>query len=276
MKENKNPGITLTETGAGYDITQIGNFEYSDYLEGYHRDRIKRPKELSIRMVLPGVLDPGTIDIQVFEKEVKVKCRKSENSSVFIHDFSIPLPYEVMTNTDYSASWSQMVLTLKVRVKPEKIERKPFHIENKEPSDDEQEVPQSVIKEAVRMNEDSPSTVNNVKELKPKIAKFNLTQEEKVITVSLYVPRAQEETLIVENNHISVHTKDGQIYEANLNLPFTLRSKPIIKANPVTLYLIFIENDEESENESTEESQTPEETTDEIKLKNPFIYELEP
>jgi len=40
------PVMTVVETGAGFRITQVGDFDYADHLEGAHDDDPRRPREL--------------------------------------------------------------------------------------------------------------------------------------------------------------------------------------------------------------------------------------
>jgi hypothetical protein len=159
-------------------------------------------------------------------------------------------------------------------VRPAPINRRPFEVLQEDDDDDTLDVPpakQVVADAPVPPPNPDPDPV--VREMK-----FSLTTEEKVVTVVLYVPRAREETLTIEDNVISVATKTGQLYQARIAPPFPLLSKPVVRANPVMVYLIFIEgNDEAPLQEEGPAPLEPFNLEDEIPpLMNPYIYELEP
>ncbi|KAK8888033.1 hypothetical protein M9Y10_039093 [Tritrichomonas musculus] len=277
MIKSKN-GLNLTDTLAGWEIIKKGNFDYGDHLEGYSDPDKKLPSSLIIHIALPGVNDPSTIDAEVHNKSVHIKA--------LIHNFSIPLPYEVVVNDDYSAKWKPPLLTLEIKVKQEKKIRRPFLIhEEEEEIDDknletfnepQQEVPPDVVYEAFKdPNSDEKPKVQTIQKMQ-----YNMTTEDKVVTIVLYVPRAVESTLVVDDNYISIETKNGQLYQAEIKPPFPLKSDPVIKCNPVSTTLIFIETDEEEkpaenvdDKKKEEDMAIPEELPP---MKNKFIYELEP
>ena len=265
------PVMTIVETGAGYRITQVRDFEYSDHFEGYHDDKPKIARELIVEVILPGVTDPGVIDAEVMPREVRIKAPGSFRAKVVKHDFAIPLPFEVLTNVEYSASFSEQVLTLRLKVRPQAVERKPFRLAEPEPvdsSDDEVPAPEPAKEEPKREKNPAQGPVD-VKE-----ARFSLTTEEKVVTIVLYVARAVEDTLRIDGNHIEVATKDGTIYQCDVNPPFPLKSKPVMKTNPVSIYLVFVEGDDEPEPEAPVDEEPVEGQT--MELRNPLIFELEP
>jgi hypothetical protein len=120
-----------------------------------------------------------------------------------------------------------------------------------------------------------PAPEDAIQEVKE--AKFTLTVEEQVVTVVLYVPRAQEDTLVIADNVISIQARGGQPYQATINPPFPLRSKPIVKINPVMLYLIFVEREDEEPDTAPPEPEPEFDLAEEIPpLRNPYIFDLEP
>ena len=277
MIKSKN-GLNLTDTLAGWEIIKKGTFDYGDHLEGYSDPDKKLPSSLIIHIALPGVNNPNTIDAEVHNKSVHIRA--------LIHNFSIPLPYEVVVNDDYSAKWKPPLLTLEIKVKQEKKIRRPFliHEEEEEINDKnletdnepQQEVPPDIVYEAFKdPNSDEKPKVQTIQKMQ-----FNMTTEDKVVTIVLYVPRAVESTLVVDDNYISIETKSGQLYQAEIKPPFPLKSDPIIKCNPVSTTLIFIEDDDEEKSvESNEIKQNDVDMEIPEKLppmKNKFIYELEP
>lgn len=283
MKQGKpsdisKPVMTLIETGAGYRITQVGDFDYADHFEGYHDDKPRRPRELVVEIILPGVPSPSDIDAEVNTKSVAVKAPGVFRGVSVRHDFSIPLPFEVLTNVEYSASFAEQVLTLRLKVKPEKVQRIPFQVKEEPPSDHESdpepEDDQHEIVEALA--EVQAAALKQPTEKVVKQAKFSLTTEERVVTVVLYVPRALEDTLRISGNHISVDTRDGQTYECDINPPFPLQSVPVTRTNPVTMYLIFVEGNKPQDEPAPAQEAAPE-PADDIsgELQNPHIFELD-
>ena len=279
------PVMTIVETGAGYRITQVGDFDYADHFEAYHDDRPRRPRELVLEIILPGLTDPSAIDAEVNVKSVVVKAPGVFQGRNVKHNFTIPLPFEVLTNIEYSASFAQQVLTLKLKVKQIKVERKPFQVKEEQNSEsdgeeknDNQEEIVDALKEVQQeaLKEDRDEKKGGEKVIKQ--AKFSLTTEEKVVTVVLYVPRAKEDSLRIDGNHISVETKDGQIYECDINPPFPLKSVPVMRTNPVTMYLIFVEKEDEEKPVQKQEEEKIEEILEQEtvrELQNPYIYDLD-
>lgn len=271
--------MTLIETGAGYRITQVGDFDYADHFEGYQDDKPRRPRELVVEIILPGVPNPGDIDAEVNSKSVVVKSPGSFRGIPVHHNFTIPLPFEVLTNVEYSASFGEQVLTLRLKVKPEKVNRVPFQVKEEPPSDPEDVDNNDEQQEIVEaLAEVQAEALKEPTEKVVKKAKFSLTTEERVVTVVLYVPRAREDTLRIVDNHISVETRDGQTYECDINPPFPLRSVPVTRTNPVTMYLIFVERDETAEPAAPAPDAAPAENTAELEtheLQNPHIFELD-
>jgi hypothetical protein len=272
------PVMTLVETGAGYRITQIGLFDYADHFEAYVPDTPKRPTELVLEIILPGVEDPSQIDATVLPKSVQIKAPGHFRGRSVRHNFKINLPCEVQSHLDYSASWGQQLLTLRLKAEELRVVKRPFinpaPAKSDSDSDDHAivEAIEEIRAEAIAAPEAAPeSVVTEVKE-----AKFALTVEDEVVTVVLYVPRAKEETLLVEDGVISIQAKGGQWYRAAVNSPLPLRSTPIVKINPVMVYLIFVERETEPAPEEPEPEPEPE-LGDEIPpLRNPFIFDLEP
>ena len=273
-------GLNLTDTLAGWEIIKRGAFDMGDYLEGYSDPDKKLPSELIIKIALPLVNDPSTIDAEVHKKSVHIKAG--------IHNFSIPLPYEVVVDEEYNAKWKMPLLTLEIKVKQQEKVRIPFRINNDFEEEDikedlelstepQQEVPPDIVYEAFKdPNSEEKPKVQTVQKMQ-----FNLTTEDKVVTIVMYVPRAVPETLNVDNNYISIETKNGQLYQAEINPPFPLKSDPIIKSNPVSTTLIFIESDEESKPQEAvveEQKKDDDMTIPDVlpALKNRMIYELEP
>jgi hypothetical protein len=272
------PVMTLVETGAGYRVTQVGLFDYADHFEAYQPDTPKVPIEFILEIILPGVSDPSKIDANVLPKSVSIKAPGNFRGRAVLHNFKIPLSHEVQSHLDYRATWGEQLLTLRLKVKEPSVIRKPFVApevaKSDSGSDDEAviEAIQEVQAEALATSETRvDGAVQEVKE-----AKFALTVEDQVVTVVLYVPRAIEETLVIEDGVISIQAKGGQLYRAAIEPPFPLRSRPIVKINPVMVYLIFVEREVEAEPEQP----APEPEIDfgeEIPpLQNPFIFELEP
>lgn len=278
MLKSKN-GLNMTDTLAGWEIVKRGNFDMGDYLEGYNDPDKKLPTDLLIRIALPGVDDPSTINAEVHIRSVHIKAG--------IHNFSIPLPYEVIVNDDYSAKWKAPLLTLDIKVKQEKKIRRPFllHQEEEEENDKgleqisepQQEVPSNVVYEAFKDPEtDEKPKIQTIQKMQ-----FHMTTEDKVVTIVLYVPRADENTLVIDDNFISIETKSGQLYQAEIKPPFPLKSDPIIKSNPVSTTLIFIEKDESEVHSQESQENAPHQPEIDLSngippLKNVYIYELEP
>ncbi|OHT16279.1 hypothetical protein TRFO_13284 [Tritrichomonas foetus] len=199
------------------------------------------------------------------------------------------MPYEVVVDEEYNARWNAPLLSLEIKVEQEKKVRKPFHIvespdfEEEEDTknlelvkDEQEEVPSKIVYEAFKNPESGETPKIQTVQKMP----FNLTTEDKVVTVVLYVPRAIEDTLNIDDNFISIETKNGQLYQAEINPPFPLKSNPIIKSNPVSTTLIFIETEEDEKAPEPEEEKKQEVdmTLPDVipDLKNPLIYELEP
>jgi hypothetical protein len=249
----------------------------ADHFEAYHPDTPRRPVELVLEIILPGVPDPGQIDAEVLPKTVSIRAPGSFRGRPVLHSLLIPLPFNVQTNVDYSASWGQQLLTLRLRVRQPAITRRPFELHETPDSDDDTPAVQALEEIAAEAAAPAPAAASDPGPQVVKEMKFSLTTEEKVVTIVLYVPRAREETLAIEDNVISITTKNGQLHRARIEPPFPLLSKPVIKANPVMVYLIFIEGDDERPQEEGPAPLEPFNLEDEIPpLKNPYIFELEP
>lgn len=280
---NPNSVFHMTPSKAGWYITRVGQFDYGDHLENdelIEKDQL--PKELRVIMMLPGITDPNVIDLQVVPRSVNVRAK----SPLFIHNFSIPLPFEVVTNAELKASWNaknyQLTLTLLVKA-PHKV-RKQFIEPGQEHEEEEPEKPTSKIEElssevTTEQTEKKPvekkKKDNTIKE-----ANFLLTFEEKVVTVVLYVPKIETETIRIENGiELFFTDRAGQQYHAALNPPYPLHSVPIMKPVGFHLTLIFIEEEEkpEEQEEPKEEEKKPGIPEDlPMILKNKYIFELEP
>lgn len=273
----KNGFMLIPETGAGYQIIRQGVFDYGNYLESMtDADRAALvPQFLEIHIALPNVPSPKDIDISVLPFEVQIKAA--------MHNFNISLPFEVLSEEDYSAKWKSPIITLRLRVKPPPLPKVPLEdnfmgiklIEetNVSPLIEETEETEEVIAEGEMKG---ISETGEPMEVKP--AKFAMTVDEKILTVILYVSHAVESTLKVENNVISVKNKKGQEYSVEINPPFPLKTAPHIISNPVNMKLIFTEELEEKKKDTNQEDEKREEQKipdPGYELTNTFIFELE-
>lgn len=277
---NPNSVFHKTPSNAGWYITRVGQFDYGDHLENedvLEKDQL--PKELRVCILLPGITDPNAINLDVVPRSVNVHAK----SPAFIHHFSIPLPFEVVTNADLKASWNakNYILTLTLPVKAPKKIRKQF-IEPEDQKEDEDEVPKSKFEEVstevaqteTKEKEKKKSKTNPIKE-----ANFLLTTEEKVATVVLYIPKIDTETIIIEKgSEIFFSDRNGQKYHASLNPQFPLISVPIMKQVGFHLTLIFIEEEEkpeQPEESKVEDTKSEDSVNLPMILKNKYIFELE-
>lgn len=277
-KNFKSHGITITPTLAGYEIIRQGLFDYANYTEDMtDADRAQLiPQFLVIRAALPGVTSAKDIDMDVYPKKVHIKAG--------VHDFDIPLPFEVINDEDYSAKWAGTYITLNLKVKPPP-----------KPKLTKEEIANFAGIELVdeKFIEETPDTEEVVdsgnmkvvdeesgKEQKTKEAMYYLSVDEKVVTVMLHVPYADEETLKIDGNNIYIKNKKGQSFEVTINPPFPLTTVPHVTVAPLYVKLIFTEDLEE---EKTEEEEKKEEGTPlkdmksnpGYQLQNRYIFELE-
>ena len=278
-------GITITSTLAGYEIVRQGVFDYANYMEDMtDADRAQLlPQFLLVRAMLPGVTSPKDIDIDVYPLKVHIKAG--------VHNFDIPLPFEILNDEDYSAKWKDMAITLQLKVKPPKVNLTKEDIskfagitlvdekEIEETPDTEEIVDQGVMKV-------TEETEEGTKEQKTLAAKYYLSVDEKVVTVMLHVPYADAETLKIEGNDISIKSKKGQLYQVTINPPFPLTTAPHINVTPLYVKLIFTEDLEENEGDENAENneENPQDGTKlkDLKsnpgyqLRNKYIWEMEP
>jgi len=259
-------GITLSDTGAGWEIIRQGVFDYADYMEGPQEmgNEMKIARNLIINIGLPGISKANDIDISVLPKIVKVKAR--------IHDFEIPLPFEVDTAQDYKASWASPIIKLTLAVKsPDILVRKPFVA----PTTNEEEEEQEITFNEEKMEDVAATKNEDITEIKK--AKFNLSVDEKVVTIILYVAYADVDSLRINDNRISICNKKGQEYEAYINPPFPLTSVRHVSANPVNVRLIFTEDLEPLQPDIQPKHPLDDITADpQFEFKNKYVFELEP
>lgn len=266
-------GVKMVPTGAGYWIVRQGVFDYSNYLEDItDEDRATMlPQFLEISIALPLVNSPNDIDITVLPKEVSVKAT--------IHDFIIPLPFEIFHEEDYKANWKAPVITLTVKVKPppkqkEKLDFRQLGIEVLDETvvDEIPETEELVEQGDVQLVEEDLSGEPT------KTAKFAMLVDEKVCTILIYVPFSDPDSVVVEDNKISLKNKKNQNFELEVHPPFPLLTKPHVVWNPVNLKLIFTENLEEENKEEediAEKSKEDMQSNPAYELQNPFIFQLE-
>lgn len=270
-------GITMTETLAGYEIIRQGIFDYGDYMEdSTDADRAQLPPQyLIINIGLPGVSKPNEIDISVYPKKLHIKAA--------IHNFDIPLPFEILSEEDYSAKWKAPIITLQVKVKPPKVKQYTkedaarfagFEVVSTE------ELPELPETEVIVQN--GQMTVSQTEgESQPKPAQFYMSVDEAVVTVVLYVAHAVEDSINIEGNHISVKNATGQVYEVDINPPFPLKTVPHITVTPLNVKLMYTENLEEAQEDAPNEEENSNrlagmKSDPTYELQNTFIWELEP
>ena len=276
-------GLTLTKYGAGFRVIRRGRFELINHLEG-QEDYDPPPTELVVEIVLPGVKDPNTIDLNVTSKEVMVRYIPNHPET----DFTISLPFKVNTKIDLQAKWIKgeeaNLLQLTLPVIPEIRKYEPRPVFDMQPIDEPEETPNqdnSHIQEIP--NTETQSQTKSKKKLKAEKPKDpielqpQITVDEKVVTVVLYKPNLNADSLKIINQKFTIFDKSGQEYFGEFQTPFELHSTPKIQANSGFVRLFFIESEEKAEEEQQEEEVPILEGLLTIEqLENPFIFEIEP
>lgn len=275
-------GLTLTKYGAGFRVIRRGRFELINHLEGLE-DYDPPPTELVVEIVLPGVKDPNTIDLNVTSKEVIVRYLPNHPET----DFTISLPFKVNTKVDLQAKWIKgeeaNLLQLTLPVIPEIRKYEPKPVFNMSPIDDPEEtsnIDNSHIQEIQNTQTEAPKK-SKLKAEKPKLdpieIKPQITVDEKVVTVVLYQPNLNADSLKITSQKFTILDKSGQEYFGELQTPFELHSSPKIQANSGFIRLFFIETDDKPEEEEKKEEVPILEGLLTIEqLENPFIFEIEP
>ena len=73
QKEKKKTKLPLEPK---YSIVHRGEFTMQDFTNSRESTLIKRPKELVVRVELPGVESAGRVELDIFEKRITLKVEK--------------------------------------------------------------------------------------------------------------------------------------------------------------------------------------------------------
>ncbi len=58
-----------------YTVTHRGDFSMQDFTNERHSTVVRRPKELVVRVEVPGVKSAASMDVEIFEKRVLLECK---------------------------------------------------------------------------------------------------------------------------------------------------------------------------------------------------------
>lgn len=266
-------GLTLTKYGAGFRVIRRGQFNILNHLEG-QENIDPPPSELVVEMVLPGVKDPNSIGLEVTSKEVQVQYIPGHPET----DFKISLPFKVNTKADLQAKWIKgdpaNLLQLTLPVIPEIQKYDPQPVFSVTPIDD----PPQLQNIPSKPNQEPESQPKNVPPKDPITIHPQITIDEKVVTVVLYQPNLNPETLKIENQKFSIFDKTGQEFLGEFQTPFELHSSPKIQANSGFIRLFFVESEDSIHKEEESKPELPiiEGLLTIDQLENPFVFELEP
>jgi hypothetical protein len=248
----------IVATGAAHRITQVSEFDYADHFEAYHRDTAKRPTELVLDIILPGVPSLSDIHCEVLPSLVSVKAPGVFQSRKVHHDFEIKLPCEVQLTRDYRASYSEPVLTLTLDVKPLLITRVPFTLTPpKSDQDDDEPVTPAVPDQIAQQHSRDPT-----------------------VGATSHEDSAIPETLGTNENVSAVMAKDKEngvlLDRATGNPPFSLQSVSDVSMNSTVVELMLGEQEVETPVVEAAPAEEPKDKPDVVALRNTMIYDLEP
>lgn len=74
-KKSKSKQETKPPTEPKYTVVHRGEFSMQDYTNDRHSTLVRRPKELLVKVEVPGVSSAAILDVEVFEKRVVLKCK---------------------------------------------------------------------------------------------------------------------------------------------------------------------------------------------------------